>query len=72
MNADRKGKCSGDTLFGQGLMPEKERHCHGPSTHESEKQQVGYKIGESTKRNTADQCNSVLLLPSIKKVTHSD
>ena len=54
------------------LRLEKERQSHDTHTHESDEQDVRYKIGESTKRNTANQCNSVLLFPAIDQVPHAD
>jgi len=54
------------------LILEKERRSHYTNTNKSDKQNVRYKIGESKKYNTANQCNSVLLFPAIYKVTHTD
>jgi len=47
------------------LILEKERQNHDTNTNKSDEQDVRYKIGERTKRNTANQCNSVLLFPAI-------
>ena len=54
------------------LILEKERRSHYTNTNESDEQNVRYKIGESKKCNTTNQCNSVLLFPAIYKVTHTD
>jgi len=56
----------------RNLRLEKERQSHDANTNKSDEQDVRYKIGESTKRNTANQCNSVLLFPAIYKVPHAD
>ncbi len=53
-------------------MLEKEGKNHDTNTNKSDEQNVRDKIGESKKRNTANQCNSVLLFPAIDKVTHTD
>ena len=59
-------------MYHPALRLEKERQSHDTHTHESDEQDVRYKIGESTKRNTANQCNSVLLFPAIDQVPHAD
>jgi len=53
-------------------MLDKEGQTHYTNTNKSNEQNVRYEIGESTKRDTANSCNSVLLFPAIYKVTHTD
>ncbi len=53
-------------------MLDKEGQTHYTNTHKSNEQNVRYEKGKSTKRDTANQCNSVLLFPAIYKVTHTD
>ena len=53
-------------------MLEIERQKHYTNTKKSDEQDVRYKIGENTKRNTANQCNPALLFPAIYKVPHAD
>ncbi len=55
-----------------GLRLEKERQNHDTNTNKSDEQDVRYKIGESTKRNAANQCNSVLLFSAIDQVPQAD
>ncbi len=53
-------------------MLEKERQNHYTNTDKSGEQNVGKKIGKSTKCYTANQCDSVFLFPTIYEVTHTD